>query len=249
MKVLAFTVLHYGKEYLRESIESVKNNVDEHLIVYSSSPTFGYSSSLTNPDSEEELKSICYEFSHVTWMDITARNVRQENIHRQVAADYGNKHGFDIVLVIDSDEVWIPERVKEAIDHAYNSENGHFCVMGSQWVTLWKSFNEYVTDGFAPVRLFNLHNDLMKGEHIAKGFIYHLGYCISDTLMEYKISCHGHKADFEKNKNWHDKKWINYKTGQTKFLHPATEAYWQEAKPFDRTTLPDLLKNHPNYSK
>ena len=76
-----------------------------------------------------------------------------------------------------------------------------------------------------------------------------MGYCISDEMMEYKISCHGHRADFERNKKWHEDKWMNYKSGETKFLHPATEAYWQEAQPFDKTQLPDLLKNHPNYNK
>lgn len=249
MKVLAFSVLHYGKEYLREAIESVKNNVDEHLIAYTGIPSFGYSTDMQNPDTEAELKEICNEFDHVTWLDITSRNIRAENIHRQIAIDYARQNNFDIILVVDSDEVWIPGKVQEAIDYAYASKNGHFCVKGSQWVTLWKSFNEFVTDGFAPVRLFNLHNDLSKSEHIAKGFIYHMGYCISNELIAYKISCHGHRADFDKNKNWHDKKWLNYKSGQTRFLHPATEAYWQEAKPFDKTTLPDLLKKHVNYSK
>ena len=247
MKVLAFTVLHYGKEYLRESILSVKDSVDAHLIAYTKNPSFGYSTTMVNPDSEDDLKAICSEFDHIIWEDVTG--VSQENKHRQTATDYARKHGYDIVLVIDSDEVWIPERVQEAIDHAYNSKSGHFCVRGSQWVTLWKTFNECVTDGFAPVRLFNVNNDISKQEYIDKGFIYHMGYCISDELMEYKISCHGHRADFDRNNKWHEEKWIGYKAGETKFLHPATESYWQEANTFDKTQLPDLLKNHPKYDK
>ena len=247
MKVLAFTVLHYGKEYLRQAIESVKDHIDEHLIVYTSLPSFGYTSELKNPDTRQDLQDICDQFQHVTWMDITGDLIHQENQHRNYGTNYASKNGFDVMLVIDSDEVWDRSRVNEAILHAYHSDSGQILVRGSQWVTLWKSFNEYVTDGFAPVRLFNLHNDPSKPEHIEKGFIYHMGYCISDELMNYKISCHGHKADFENNKNWHDKKWTNYQSGVTRFLHPATEAYWQEAKPFDKTTLPDLLKNHPKY--
>ena len=247
MKVLAFTVLHYGKEYLRESILSVKDNVDTHLIAYTKTPSFGYGTDMQNPDTEEELKNICSEFDHIWWEDVTGH--RQENQHRQVAVNFARKHGYDIILVIDSDEIWDPSKVQEAIDHAANSRNGQFLVKGSQWVTLWQSFNEYVTDGFAPVRLFNLHNDLMKAEYIDKGFIYHMGYCISDELMAYKISCHGHRADFDSNNKWHNEKWINYKKGETKFLHPATEAYWQETQPFDKTKLPEVLKKHPKYKK
>ena len=248
MRVLAFTVCLYGKEYLKESILSVKDNVDTHLIAYTKVPSFGHTTDMINPDSEQELLDICNQFNHVEWMDITGK-ARAENVHRQFAFDYARKNGFDIIIVVDSDEVWNPGKVKEAIDYAYNSKNGRFGVRGSQWVTLWQSFNEYVTDGFAPIRLFNLNNDLGKEELIEKGFIYHMGYCISNELMAYKISCHGHKDDFNNNKKWHSEKWLNYKRGITKFLHPATEAYWKETELFDKNTLPDILKQHPNFKK
>ena len=239
MKVLAYTVCHYGKEWIAKAIESVRDYVDSHLIVYTEHPSFGYSSDLPNPDSEAELKAICDQFPHVIWHKTAG--IAAENTHRQIAIDYARMNGYDIVLVVDYDEIWDSSKVKEAIDHAYNSPNGHFCVMGSQWVTFWKSLNEYVTDGFAPVRLFNLHNDFMKGEHIAKGFIYHMGYCISDELMRYKISCHGHKADFIRNNNWFGNKWLKYQKGTTRYLHPATNAYWIETKDVD-FELPEILK-------
>ena len=102
MKILAFTVLHYGAEYLRESILSVKNNVDAHLIAYTKTPSFGYSTDMVNPDSEDELKKICSEFDHIIWTDVTG--IRQENQHRQTAIDYARENNYDIILVIDSDE-------------------------------------------------------------------------------------------------------------------------------------------------
>jgi hypothetical protein len=71
MRVLAFTVCHYGKEYLREAILSVKDSVDKHLITYSSVPTFGYTTNLENPDTEKELKEICSEFDHIVWIDVS----------------------------------------------------------------------------------------------------------------------------------------------------------------------------------
>jgi hypothetical protein len=239
MKVLAFTVLHYGKEWLRQSIESVKDSVDEHLILYTERPSFGYSTSLDNPDSRDELRAIATGYDHVTWRDV--KGIIQEHVHRDRVFDYARVNGYDIVLVLDYDEVWEPSKVNEAIDYAYNSKAGRFGVKGSQWITFWKSLNEYVTDGFAPIRLFNMHNHLGTEELIDKGFIYHMGYCISDDLMKYKISCHGHKADFERNKNWFENKWLGYKKGITKYLHPATDAYWVETNEF-KGTLPDLLK-------
>lgn len=248
MKVLAYTALHYGKEYLKEAIQSVKDNVDCHLITYTAIPSYGYTTDMTNPDSSQELRDISKSFDHTIFMDITFR-ARAENVHRKIAIDYAKTKDYDIVLVVDYDEIWEPSKVQEAIDYAYNSKNGRFGIRGSRWVTLWQSFNEYVTDGFAPIRLLNLHNDLNKEELIEKGFIYHMGYCISDEMMEYKISCHGHKNDFLNNKRWYENKWLNYKRGETEFLHPATEAYWKETQPFDKNTLPDVLKQHPNFKK
>ena len=248
MKTLAFTVLHYGKEYLKEAIESVKDHVDKHLIAYSSVPSFGYTTNLKNPDSREELESICKQFDHVIWLDVSGK-AKRENVHRDFGINYARDNGFYMILVVDSDEVWDTNRVEEAIKFAYDGDGGNFLMRGTQWVTLWKTFNEYVTDGFAPVRLFNLKNPILKQQYTEKGFIYHMGYCISDELMRYKISIHGHKDDFEHNNKWHTDKWLNYKSGVTKFLHPATEAYWQEAKPFDKHTLPELLKKHSNFYK
>ena len=248
MKTLAYSAIHYGKEYLKEAIESVRVNVDAHLMVYTSLPSYGFTSDMTNPDTERELLNISNGFDHTLWMNITGR-ATAENTHRQIAIDYARKNNYDIVLVVDSDEVWEPSKVQEAIDYAYNSKNGRFGIRGSRWITLWQSFNEYVTDGFAPIRLLNLRNDLGREELIEKGFIYHMGYCISNEMMEYKISCHGHKNDFNNNKRWHEHKWLNYKKGETKFLHPATEAYWKETQPFDKNTLPEVLKKHPNFNK
>jgi hypothetical protein len=247
MKTLAFTVCHYGSEYLQYAIESVKDHVDNHLIVYTEKPSFGHTTTLANPDTRDDIKAIADQYDHIIWHDVV--NVFQENQHRQKGLNYAKKNGFDIMLVVDYDEIWDSSRVQEAIDYAYQSNNGHFCVKGSQWVTLWKSFNEYVTDGFAPVRLFNVNNNINDSEHIDKGFIYHMGYCISDELMRYKISCHGHKDDFTRNNKWFENKWVNYRSGVTRFLHPATDAYWQDAQPFDKTKLPELLKIHPNYKK
>ena len=247
MKVLAYTAIHYGKEYLKEAIEAVKEHVDIHLLTYTSIPSYGFTTDMVNPDSEQELRVISDQFDHTEFINITGR-AKAENVHRQIAIDYAKANNYDIVLVVDSDEVWDTGKVKEAIDYAYNSKNGRFGIRGSQWVTLWQSFNEFVTDGFAPIRLFNLHNDINKEELIEKGFIYHMGYCISNEMMEYKISCHGHKADFDRNKSWYQYKWLGYKRGETKFLHPATEAYWRETEDFDKTKLPEVLKNHVNYN-
>jgi hypothetical protein len=244
-KVLGAVILHYGKDYFWHSLKSIVDHVDEIVVFYTAKPSHGTSTDKKNPDTMEELKAIADHFN-CTW--IQGQPVIAENRHRQQYVDYGRKNGFDQILIVDSDEVHISERIPELLEAARNESVMNICVKGSQWLTPWRSFNEYVTDGFAPVRVLNLKK--AGGEaHVDKGFIYHMGYCISDELMEYKISCHGHRGDFEKNRGWLNDKWHGYIKGVTKYLHPATEAYWIETKPLDKTTLPQILKDHPNFNK
>ena len=63
--------------------------------------------------------------------------------------------------------------------------------------------------------------------------------------MRYKLSCHGHKSEIPQ--GWYKEKYEGYKSGVTKYLHPATDAYWIEAKPYEKE-LPEVLKSHP-YAK
>ena len=242
-KVLGACILHYGKEYFKESLASIKDHVDEIVVFYTANPSHGTTTNKVCPDTRDELRAIADQFN-CTWFEI--ENVIAENMHRKKYIDYAKRKNYDQILIVDSDEIHVSEEVPALLEAASKSEFSNIGVAGSQWVTLWKSFNEYVTDGFAPIRVINM-NKKSGQEFIAEGFIYHMGYCISDELMEYKISCHGHRADFEKNRGWLAEKWHGYKKGETKYLHPATEAYWIETNDFDKTTLPQLLKDHPNY--
>ena len=243
-KVLGGMILHYGKEYLREVLASIADHVDEIVIFYTPTPSHGTSTRVQCPDTREELRAIADEFN-CTWSEIG--RIGQENHHRHQYIDYAIKFGYDQILVVDSDEVHVSELIPEMLDAAYEQEFKQVGIRGSQWLTPYRSFNDYVTDGFAPIRVINV-NKPEGTNYIEKGFIYHMGYCISDKLMEYKISCHGHRADFENNKRWLADKWHGFKAGVTQYMHPATEAYWIDSAPLDKTKLPQLLKDHPNYN-
>lgn len=242
MKVLAYTPCHYGVEYLSYSMQSIKDHVDHILVIYSSRPTYSHMTNLPNPDSKEDIQKICDMHGAELW-DVTAENIGQENIHRDRAFYYAVNNQYDIVVAVDYDEIW--KDLDVAIEVCAKGSAYQYGIRGECWFHFWKGFDEVNKDGFSPIRLFNLNNPKSNGEElIVAGTVYHFGYAISRTLMEYKISVHGHKTEFG---NWVDAKWKRYEKGQTKFLHPATEAYWIETEPFDKTTLPDFMKSHPFY--
>ena len=236
MKVSAYYPLHYGKEYLEASIKSIRDHVDEILILYTDRPSYGKLTPLKNPDTRDELRSIvednAYKFK---WVDID--HVNNEGSHRNLCKHYLFS---DVIMSVDADEVW--EDADQAIKAAYDSKAANVGVGGDRWYHFWRSFNEVNRDGFYPIRFLNKRysKDL---EVIHKGTVYHFGYAQSEALTKYKISCHGHAIS----RSWIGDKWLNYKKGDT-VLHPDSKDVWISTEPFDKTTLPEILKTHPYYN-
>jgi hypothetical protein len=238
IKTLAYIPLHYGSEYLDAVIRSIDDHVDEILILYTDRPSYGQDSRMRNPDNGNQLRSIAEHASNkIKWVNIP--KTTEENKHRKLVFEYAR--GFDLILAVDADEIW--EDLDKAKEAAYKTGCENVNVAGSQWYHFWRSFNEVHRDGFAPTR-FHVVNGKGNGV-INEGKIYHMGYAQSELITEYKISCHGHKSIPH---TWFREKWLKYKKGQTTHLHPDSQTVWIETEDFDKTTLPDVLKNHRYYN-
>lgn len=244
MKVLAYIPLHYGAEYLEAAIKSVLPCVDQLLVLYTSSPSYGHYSSDDCPETQDQLKDIAFRAAgdKIYWLDITG-SVRQENEHRAAAKEYALIHGFDQMLAVDADEVWDTEALSKSLKEAENMPNDRIAVRN--WTHFWRSFNWVCRDGFLPVRIYNLKVPFNKEEAVVDGCIYHFGYAQSTEIVSYKIKVHGHKSEFRP--NWLEEKFLNWTPGVNR-VHPTSVDIW-DPEPFDKTTLPEILKQHPNYSK
>jgi hypothetical protein len=239
IKTIAYYPLHYGAEYLEASIRSIYPCVDKILILYSSRPTFGYNTDLPCPETEEQLKAIALSFSKVEWINVDVQN-QGEGTHRDIAFAYAT--GYDLLLAVDADEVWDTKSLSECLGKAYRGDAWRYNILGFKH--FWKSFNHVCEDSFAPGRIFNLNRDNFHEESIW-GTVYHFGYAQSKVTIDYKMSVHGHKAELRK--DW-PALYESWKPGDT-FLHPASRQAWPEAMPFDKTALPGILKQHPNFNK
>lgn len=242
MKTLAYFPILYGSEYLGYSMASIVDHVDHIAVFYSSLPTYGHKGSIANPDTKEDIQEICDQFG-AELIDITSHHINAENKHRAIPFTYARKQGYDIVLAVDYDEVW--QDVDKAIEAAKNGSTYSYQIAGSRWYHFWKSFDEVNRDGFAPHRLFNLKYTSGTSSMLEVGTIYHFGYAISDQLLEYKLSCHGHKSEIPI--EWKMNKWYNYQKGETTHLHPASNDVWIETEYFDKKKLPEFMKTHPMY--
>lgn len=238
MKVMAYYPVHYGSEYFNASIKSIDDQVDKILVLYSKNPSYGHGTEKECPDTREELREIAYGSSDkIEWMDIDASN---EGNHRGIA--FADASDYDIMLALDTDEVWNPASLDACIKETYDGEAWRRNITG--FIHFWKSFNWACTDGFEPARIFNLRrNNLM--EVSLNGTIYHFGYAQSKKVMDYKFDIHGHKNEIKE--GWLENTYHKWEPGM-KDLHP-TCGVWSEALPFDKGSLPDILKSHPNYNK
>ena len=237
MKVLAYYPLHYGKEYLKESLLSIVNHVDEICILYTDRPSYGHGTSEVCPEAEEELRVIVKDVcgSKYSWVK---RNYAHEGEHRSFIERISDNQ--DLILAVDADEVWGEIELDNCLKQAYdNKECKYFGING--YVNFWRSFNYACYDGFAPVRIIN-RNNTSRMQQVLNGKIYHFSCAQNLEIIRYKWEIHGHKNELRP--DWFDK----YNRFELQDVHPVSIGLWN-ATPFDKTTLPEILKRHPNYNK
>lgn len=241
MRVAAYIPLHYGSEYLDVAIRSIDPCVEKIFIVYSKSPSHSHGTNLQCPDTEYSLKKIAYNASEkVEWHSYDRFDF--EGQHRNIGITLAKAKGFDILVTVDSDEVWETEELNKAIKEAYTMDNSHIEIDG--FIHFWRSFNHVCRDWFHPVRLLNL-NSVNPARGTIRSTIYHFGYAQNEETMRYKLDIHGHKNELRQ--GWLEDKWLNWKVEEGD-VHPVSIGLWNPES-FDKTELPEILKNHPNYNK
>jgi len=239
MKTMAYYPVHYGKEYFAASIKSIEDQVDRIAVLYTPTPSYGHHTSVQCPESEDEIRSVAEAASpKVEWHRVSSMG--NEGQHRGKAFELAK--GFDIMLALDTDEVWDPTALEKCIKEAYDGQSWRRNVAG--FVHFWRSFDWACYDGFVPARLFNLQRN-NKIEETIEGRIYHFGYAQSDRVMNYKFEIHGHKNEIKP--GWLQNTYFSWQPGN-KNLHPTCDI-WGEAQPFDKESMPQCLKEHPNFNK
>lgn len=241
INVICYMPLHYGVEYLKESLMSVINHVDKIVVVYSETPSYGHGTTVECPEKEMELFDIAMAVcgGKLIWRK---EKFSHEGEHRSFI--YNFTEGYDLVLAVDADEIFHEAELDKALRLAYEGDKRYYGIAG--YLNFWKSFNNVLTDGFTPIRITNLKNN--SGEGVVPCTIYHFSCAQSDVIMNYKYEIHGHKSELRE--NWLQN--IYYKwtpENQFKFLHPTSMDIWGEVQPFDKNTLPESLKQHPNFNK
>jgi hypothetical protein len=161
---------------------------------------------------------------------------------------YGHSAGYDLVLTLDADEVLEAEDMPAALEYAMNSTAHYIGING--FINFWRSFDFVCLDGFRPFRIYNLNNQNTEQDKECKLRIYHFSTCQSEEIVRFKWKVSGHASELRH--NWIDDIYLAWTPeNQIQNVHPVAylpNPIWN-AVPFDKNTLPELLKQHPNFNK
>lgn len=247
MKVIAYTALHYGRDYLAYAIRSVIDHVDEYHVLYTSIGSHGHRTERPCPETRDELYAIAAGVAGVKlhWHEgeWPYEGAQRDMIFR-VAPD------ADVIVTLDADEIWPLPVVLSAI-----GQYSEALLIGCKtWrvpiIHFWRSFHKAVLhDPAYPVRvIFPQIKHTWDGDSyvnwygVEARYINHMGYAQRPEIIEYKQHTHGHKNEWRRDVDWFKDVFM---ANRQYDCHPVGSEYWnpETVNPWDY--LPDWMKTHP----
>jgi hypothetical protein len=237
MKVVAYYALHYGKEWLYWSMRSIKDFVDDIVVVYSPTPSYGHGTEVACPDTSEQLKLLADRFD-AHWVNI--HRSHWEGDHRDEAVHICEDMGADIILVVDHDELWEPDMLKKSLEFVMSNSQRNYLVHMQHY---WRSVGWVCYDEALPVRFIKPGGEGNISVPREYGNVHHFGYAQTVPIMAYKWLIHGHLAELRP--NWFEHTFQTWKPGDVD-VHPTNVDFWTPVR-YDRTQIADLISDHPYY--
>lgn len=252
MKIVAYTALLYGVEWLEYAMRSVIDVVDEYHILYSPRGSHNGNKPVDLPDGENART--LYEIAHdvaghkLRWYTQTegwgTEGEQRDSIFR-LAPD------ADRIVVVDYDEIWSPGLAAAVV--AASASRPDVREWRVPMIHLWRDvYNAILHDPAYPTRLINPRapigtsdtfdaeaHDAAKRDLLARTLDYvpefhsrivHAGYAISPALMISKWTTHGHRNEYRRDIDWLNDRYLN--PAAKRDLHPVGSEYWN-AEPID----------------
>lgn len=249
MKVVSYTALHYGREYLAYAIRSVIDHVDEHHVLYSAIGSHGHKTDVPCPETRDELYAIAQQAAgdKLRWHDGTWAH---EGFQRDSIFEYAPD--ADVILVVDADEVWNESLIEAALSHAPEFRPAPYRALRLPMIHYWRSFYRAVLhDPAYPVRV--IYPQVDPGQSIADvgagsthDYINHFGYAQTPAIVQYKLLTHGHRNELRTDIDWFKERYL---ANAQQDCHPVGSEYWnpEEVDPLDY--MPAFMREHPFFYK
>lgn len=256
-KIVGFTELAYGADYLEVALESVVPYVDGYYVAYTGRP-LNRPNPYVCPDSRDALREIAHEVckrhnTTLTWYD----NPGTWGRYDQRNSIFGVATDADVIILTDADEVWGTGAILDIIDRVVNGNTRYYRVPVRYF---WRSFDHvcYQRSDIKsfPLRVFNLSvggNTGDSGEPSTvigdQGFpLNEFGFARAPRDFLYKIPSHGHFAGAM---SWFETLWLPWTpaSGQMECVYPGNPGRFPTVTKFDKTKLPQHLSQHRYYNE
>ncbi len=247
---IAYYTLHYGKEYLAHSIRSIQDSVDEIHMLYSATPSFGFPTAESNPDSLEEMVREAAKFATKPIVWHTGK-WHGEGHHRDAINQIAKDRGTSLIAIVDADELWHPETFAASLNWIEQHPKPGINRYRTWFVHLWQSFGYICRDPCVPERFVDLRCPGGAVDYLPREIqahpVYHFGYAQSEALMRYKWKIHGHQSELRP--RWLER-FMTWKLGDTD-MHPTNENFWtpEVTDAGTKAVIDRLLYDHPYYGR
>lgn len=237
MKTIAYTALHYGRDYLASAIRSIIEHVDEYYVLYSAIGSHGHAAPIPCPETRDELHAIAAAAAgdKLRWFEgyWPYEGLQRDSIHALVP-------DADVVLVLDADEIWRDVGTQIELAAAAGARR-----VRVNMVHFWRSMHRAVLhDPAFPERI--IFPKRSNGEATIMHLpIAHMGYAQRSEIVSYKLLTHGHRGEFRRDCDWfQDVFMANRQTD----CHPVGSEYWnpETVNPLDY--MPAWMAEHPYFS-
>jgi len=234
MKRWAIYRIHYGIDFLKQSIDSIKNSVDKIFVIYSINPwvvkdTVNYlGSEVPMPCLHEDVFQFMYDNYKATQKIQYFRHevTTPANQFRMYYDICVNKMGYqpESVLFMEPDMVFYKPLVNSLFDEL--DERKDIPCLGTTQIELWKDCNWRVPQRdrigpmiWNPKRIpnFTTHFGTWHPQHqIVSSYIqnYNFGFCLNAKTMLYKhltaINFSAAIGDSIPSQEWYRDKWLNW---------------------------------------
>lgn len=237
MKTVAYTALHYGREYLSYAIRSVIDAVDEYWVFYSPVGSHGSRTETPCPETIEELYDLARRAAgdKLHWRNgrWTSEGAQREMI-LEAAPD------ADLILVLDADEIWPDGCAAQALRLAAREDSREFRL---PMIHFWRSFyRAIVHDPAFPVRIVQPRASARTEQTLHTAPLCHMGYAQSARIVGYKQLVHGHRGQWRQDR-WFERVFLNPQARSD--LHPVGSDYWTWEPVDPWRYLPTFMREHP----
>jgi len=239
--IASYTALHYGTDYLYWALRSIRDDVDQHVILYCPHGSHGAKTDRVCPDSRAELQKQAQLAigKKLLWIDgdWSYEHEQRESIYQYVP-------DADVILIVDADEIWGTGLAKRMIE-AYRM---NIRTIRAPVLEFWRSFHyAEQTNLVFPERAIYPH-----GMHGEPGYlpldnnrprICHMGYAKRSEIVEYKQHTHGHKGDWRE--GWYEEKFLK---NDRYDCHPTNVAFWHPTPVNPLDYMPSFMAEHPYFN-